>query len=79
MTGKELIIYILKNNLENEEVFKDNKFVGFGFLTVEEAAAKMGAGVATVKALIQLNKLNSIKVDEDLYFVFDDEKLKKGD
>ena len=29
MTGRELILYILQNGLENEEVFKDGIFVGF--------------------------------------------------
>ena len=29
MTGRDLIVYILSNNLENEEVFKDGKFIGF--------------------------------------------------
>ena len=28
MTGRDLIIYILTNNLENEFVFKDGKFIG---------------------------------------------------
>lgn len=46
MTGKELILYILNNNLENEEVFKDGKIMGY--ITVEEAAAKFNVGVHTV-------------------------------
>ena len=35
MTGRELILYILSNGLENEPVFKDGKFIGF--MTEEEA------------------------------------------
>lgn len=58
MTGKELIIYILSNNLEDEPVFKDGSFVGF--ITVREAAVKMGVGVATIYALIAQNKLDYI-------------------
>lgn len=29
MTGKELILYILENNLEDSEIFKDGKFLDF--------------------------------------------------
>ena len=46
MTGRELIIYILENNLENEPILKDGKFVGF--LTAVEVAEKMDVGVATI-------------------------------
>ena len=46
MTGRDLIIYILENNLENEPVFKDGKFVGF--MTAVEVAEKMNVGVATI-------------------------------
>ena len=47
MTGKELIIYILENKLENEEVFKNGGFLDF--LTEEEAAANFNVGVETMK------------------------------
>lgn len=56
MTGKDLIIYILENNLENESVFKDGKFIGF--MTIGEAAAKMNVGPATVCAWINQGWLN---------------------
>lgn len=46
MTGRELILYILENGLEDEQVFKDGKFVGF--VTAEEAAVKMHVGPATI-------------------------------
>lgn len=46
MTGRDLIIYILANGLEDEEVFQDGKFIGF--VTAGEAAAKLGVGVATI-------------------------------
>ena len=41
MTGRDLIIYILTNNLENEQVVnQDGVFVGF--MGETEAAAKFG-------------------------------------
>lgn len=55
MTGRELIIYILKNNLENEPVFKDGKFIGY--ITAREAAAKMNVGEATVEALVSMGRI----------------------
>ena len=52
MTGRDLIIYILQNNLEDEEIFKDGKFIGF--VTLNEAAVRLNVGVETVKASIEL-------------------------
>lgn len=65
MTGRELIIYILENGLEDEPVFKDGKFIGF--ITIGEAAAKMNVGSATVKALILQNKIESVPVVSGVY------------
>ena len=48
MTGRELILYILQNNLENEVVINQGLFVGF--LNEKEAAIKFNVGIATIKA-----------------------------
>lgn len=48
MTGRDLIVYILANHLEDEPIFKDGKFIGT--LGIEEAAAKLDAGNATLLA-----------------------------
>ena len=60
MTGRELILYILENHLEDEPVFKDGTFVGF--VPVSEAAANMGVGPATILALTSQDKLDYIVV-----------------
>lgn len=65
MTGRELTIYILEHNLEDEPVFKDGVFVGF--LTVDEAALKMGVGPATVNSWTKLGMLDNIWVDGGTY------------
>ena len=65
MTGRELIVYILENGLEDEPVFKDDKFVGF--ITVAEAAGKMDVGTATIEAWAALGMLDSINVVEGVY------------
>ena len=55
MTGRDLIVYILSNGLENNPVFKDGKFIGF--ISAGEAAAKLNVGVATICALVAQGKL----------------------
>lgn len=47
MTGRELIIYILEHNLEDEEILQDGKLIWL--MTEEEAAAKFSVGVSTIK------------------------------
>lgn len=66
MTGRELIIYILSNGLEDEPVYKDGKFLGF--LTAEEVAVKLNVGTATVKALNEIEKLDAIHVESSVLF-----------
>ena len=65
MTGRELIIYILKNGLEDEPVLKGGKFVGF--MTAEELATKLGTGVATVKTWVRLNRIEAGYVTPGVY------------
>lgn len=68
MTGKDLIIYILKNNLENESVFKDGRVLGF--MTVSEAAVKMEVGIPTIYTWILQDQIEYIRIGET-YFVLD--------
>ena len=65
MTGRDLIIYILANNLENEPAFKDGKFIGF--LTVNEAAERLFVGNATIRAWVELGMLDAVRPVEDMY------------
>lgn len=66
MTGRDLIIYILQNGLENEEVFKDGKFIGFK--TMDEVAVELGVGTATVEAWCKLRMMKYVTVG-DLYLI----------
>lgn len=75
MTGKDLIIYILENGLENEPVYKDGTFVGF--VTVTEAAVRLGVGPVTVHALVSMDKLDYILIGTKMLIV-DNDKLKNG-
>ena len=65
MTGRDFIVYILTNNLENCPVFDEGMFLGF--LTVEQVATKMQVGTATVEAWIGLGMLDHIKIGEVIY------------
>lgn len=65
MTGRDLIIYILENHLEDEELFKDGRIPGL--LTYEEAAVKFGVGVETIKAWITRKTLPYVKIGETIY------------
>ena len=66
MTGRDLIIYILKNGLEDKEIFKDGKINGF--LTLEEAAAKLNVGTATVLLWYALGRLKGFTLLDKIYF-----------
>ena len=66
MTGRDLIVYILVNGLEDEPVFKDGKFMGL--ITETEAAAKLGMGAGTIRAWIALGRIKAVKID-DIYYV----------
>lgn len=59
MTGRDLILYILTNNLEDEPVFKDGKFIGF--VTDVEAAAMLNVGVETINVWLENGFLDGIK------------------
>ena len=65
MTGRDLIIYILANGLENEPVFKNGKFIGF--VTPSDVAVKNKVGLATVHAWIHQDRLDSVIVNEGIY------------
>ena len=65
MTGRDLIIYILENHLEDEPVFKNGKFIGF--TTPDEFAAATNVGVATVHAWINQGRIESEAVREGIY------------
>lgn len=62
MTGRDLIVYILENNLEDEQVFKDGVFLGF--MTIEKAAEKFNVGKATVEVWIKLGHLPGVRVGD---------------
>lgn len=65
MTGRDLILYILKNKLEDEPVFKHDKFIGFA--SELETAAEMNVGVETVRVLFESGSLEGIRIGNTIY------------
>lgn len=65
MTGRELIIYILENNLENELVFNNDRILGF--ITVPEAAVSFGVGTHTIETWVKLDIIPSIKIGNTIF------------
>lgn len=61
MTGRDLIIYILKYGLEDKRILD--------LITVEEAALKYNVGTATIKLWYKLNILSGIKLGDELYII----------
>lgn len=69
MTGRELIIYILENGLEDEPVFKNGTFIGF--LTTKDAAVQLEVGPSTINALVQRHMLEAVHIDGSVLIPFD--------
>lgn len=65
MTGRDLILYILSNNLEDKPVFDDGKFIGF--VTVDDVAVREQVGLATVHTWVHQGRLDSVAVREGIY------------
>jgi hypothetical protein len=65
MTGRDLIIYILQNDLLDAPVYDSGRLLGF--MTAIEAAAKFHVGLATIYAWASRNDIPSARIGEDLY------------
>lgn len=66
MTGKDLIMFILVNDLEDVEIV-DEVLMSSLFMTVAEAAENFGVGIATVDAWINMDRLPSVMVKGTTY------------
>ena len=65
MTGRDLILYILKNNLEDKPVFDNGRFLGF--LSISEFAAKHNVGNETVRLWVNLGYVDAVIVYDEVY------------
>lgn len=67
MTGRDLIIYILQNNLEDDLIIKDGKFVWL--MDEEQAAVKFDVGIATIKAWYNFGLLQGMEIGDSIFFL----------
>lgn len=77
MTGRDLIMYILQNNLENEVVIKDGVFIWL--MTEEEAAVRYDVGVSMIRAWYACGMLSGTKIGDRLYFLRNTPDPRKDD
>lgn len=73
MKGKELILYILMNNLEDQDVIDENG-VMIGFMTIEDAAVKYNVGVATVRVWVNQGLIRGFRVAENILIPASEER-----
>ena len=74
MSGRDLILYILQNGLEDKPVFENGKILGF--MTIDEAALKFEVGAATILTWYQLGKLPGVQVYDSIYIPVNAEEPK---
>ena len=67
MTGRDLIIYILQNGLENKEIFADGTFLDL--MPASEAAAKFGVGTFTILAWYRRGYLQGVELCDSVYIL----------
>lgn len=66
MTGRELILYILENHLEDEVLITKDRISSLLFMTDKEAAVKFGVGLETVLMWHKLGMLEGTTAGKTL-------------
>ena len=64
MTGKDLVLFIVKHDLLDVEI---NQNIDEIFLSLEEAAIKMGISTTSLQDMIKLGMIDYIKFDDQIY------------
>lgn len=65
MTGRDLILYILKNGLEDEPVYENGSILGF--MNEMEAAVKFNVNTATIRTWVELKQLDGVSIGNVIY------------
>ena len=69
MTGRDLIIYILNNKLEDTLILDDGKI--YGFMNAEEAALKFGVGISTIHIWFRMGFIPGFYIGKEIYIPVD--------
>lgn len=73
MTGREIIIYILENGLENVEMIPKEDFeLTLSLIPIEEVASMTELGVESVKAWVSMGYLDTVDKNGKTYVVRND-------
>lgn len=74
MTGRDIIIFIMENRLENVDIFKEPLP---GYITAEEFAERMDVGLATIDVWLKTGKITCIQLESGCYIQESYEKILK--
>ena len=77
MLGRDLIIYILDNDLVDKPVFEDGRILGL--MTDEEAAVKFRVTKNTIELWVRFGHITGITIGGQLYIPANTESPVKGD
>lgn len=66
MTGRELVIFIMENGLEDSKLF-ENGTPGEGFHSLIEAAHKFDVGEYTIKVWCERGLIPALKIGDAYY------------
>ena len=77
MTGRDLIIYILENKLEDQPIYEDGRIIVF--ITAIEAAVKFDVGLDTIKVWVDNGMLDGIKIGDEIYIPSNAKRPNEGD
>lgn len=78
MTGRDLVLYILQNKLEDKPI--NDIWCLKSFLTANDAAARYNVGEETIKVWFATGALSGIQIGKSIYIApIDNESIKKLD
>ncbi len=77
MTGRDLIVYILTNHLENAEIRNGKLMVsGNDFMKDEQVASILGVGMATIKVWYENDYFEGAYREEGVIYIPKDEVIR---
>ena len=63
---KDLVMWIIQNDLMDETIHVDSK--DSNFITLEEAAVKLGVGTNSLLDMYKLGLISGLKLGDNIYF-----------
>ena len=76
MTGRDVILYILENHLEDELFFNNDSVIGL--FNIYQAAVRMNVGPETIKTWFELKVVPKIQIGQTSFITVKDlEELEK--